>query len=211
MPLDPIKSYKLSPQLKAEIGSSARPQVRHLCVPKLPRLGFLKDISWKKTLISALIFAAIIGGYVGVKKTYEYLAWRAEQERIAQERLYESHLAQVKSEVASRDGGAYEFAQMSQEYLKNNEGEKAVVAAEISTEKDPDWRDGYINLGQIYLATNDFQKAKSTLEIARQKDPLYGQTYYLLSLAYQETKDDAAAKDAFAKAKAFGFDSEIGG
>ena len=206
-----IKSYHLSPQLKAEVGLAKIPTHKGLYVPKLPRLGFLKDISWKKTIISALVFAAIIGGYIGVKKTYEYLAWKSGQERIAQEKAYENHLAQVKSEVSSKAGDAYAFAKMSQDYLKNNDGEKAVVAAKIAVEKDPNWRDGYLNLGQIYLATNDFEKAQATLEIAKQKDPLYGQTYYLLSLAYQEVKNDAAAKQAFAKAKELGFDSEIGG
>ena len=203
---DPIKSYKLSPHLKAELGLSRKQKFSlpsfSIKLPKLP---------WKSLLVTAGVFLFVTGAYLGVKKTFEYVGRKTEAEKIAQEQEYKNHLASIRQEVVSKPLDAVGFVTLSQEYLKNGDAERAQAAAEIAPEKDPAWRDAYLNLGQVYLALNQFEKARVALETSLEKDPLCGQAHYLLSLAYQELNKDDLAKQEFAKAKKFGFETEIGG
>jgi len=205
---DRIKSYKLSPQLRAEIGSARHDK------PKI-KIDFSAiwrvRLPWKTILAGIAVFAIIIGCYTGAKKGYEVMAEKSRQAQIARQKEYDNHLAQIRSEVAAKATDAYSFATLSQEYLKGGDAERAQAAAELAVEKDGKWRDGYVNLGQIYLSVNQFEKAKTSFEKALEFDPTNGEIHYFLSLTYQELRDNEAAKREFAKAKEFGFNSEIGG
>lgn len=201
-----IKSYKLSPQLRAEIGYTRRQQKPSVNI----NFDFSK-VPFKSIAILIVVFLAFLGCYAGIKKTYEHIAWKAEQERIAQEKEYQDRLISIKSEVSSSITDAVVAVSKSQEYIKSGDGERAEVAAEIAVEKDPQWRDGYLNLGQIYMSLNKFDKAETTLKTALSKDPICGRTHYLLSLVYQERGNTDGAKLELAKAKNLGFETEIGG
>ena len=207
---DPIKSYKLSPQLRAELGT------RKLQGPQFgfgfstPKFRLFK-IPWRAIILTACVFIGIISVYLGIKKGYEYTAMKSEKARQEQLAQYQSHLAQIKVEVVSKAPDAVSAVTLSQQYLKAGDGERAEAAAIIATVKDPAWRDTYVNLGQVYLATNKFAEAKQALESALKIDPIYGEGHYLLSLAYQELNKADLAKAEFANAKKFGFEGEIGG
>lgn len=217
---DRISSYKLSPQLRAELGtgrSRARSskssgtsfdlsfELPHFLPSHKPK------IPWRAIATTVFVIVVIIGSYTGAKAAYDFAkdkAYEAEQARVQQ---YQSSLASIRDEVSTQASDAYSFVELSQKYLKDGNGERAVTAAEIATEKDPLWRDGYLNLGQIYLSVNDFDKAKLALESALDKDPTYGQTHYLLSLALGGLNDKEGSKQELSKANKFGYDSDIGG
>lgn len=207
---DPIKSYKLSPQLRAELGTRRFQKPRFDFRFSIPKIG-LSKIPWRATILTVVVFVGVSSIYFGVKKGYEYTAMKSEQARQEQLAQYQSHLAQVKTEVETKATDAVTAVALSQQYLKAGDGERAEAAAIIATGKDPVWRDTYINLGQVYLATNKFTEAKQALESALKIDPIYGETHYLLSLAYQELNKADLAKAEFAKAKKFGFEGELGG
>jgi|GEM_PF-2053508 len=209
---DKIKSYKLSPQLKAELHFTSRRNRRSGFDFELVRNKIdLSKLPWKAIGMTVLVFAIVISGYLGIKRGYDYFAQKNAQADLARQQEYQNHLQTVKDEVAKSGTDAYSFVQLSQQYIKSGDGERAEAAGELAVEKDSTWRDAYINLGQIYLSTNKFEQAKTALEDALKRDPVYGETHYLLSLAYQELKQDSKSKDEFAKAKQFGFESEIGG
>jgi tetratricopeptide (TPR) repeat protein len=165
----------------------------------------------KSVAISVAIFLAVLGGYIGVKKTYEHLATKASQQRIVQEQQYQTRLALIKTEVATGITDAPSAVAKSQEFIKAGDGERAEAAAELATQKDPLWRDAFLNLGQIYMSINKFDKAEDALKVALTKDPICGQGHYLLSLVYQERGNTDASKLELAKAKSLGFQTEIGG
>lgn len=152
-----------------------------------------------------------MSGYIGVKKGYEFTARENETKRVAQIDAYNKRIENIKNEVSSTSADAYSLVTSSQQYLQSKDVERAEAAAEMATVKDPKWRDAFINLGQVYLATNKFDKAKASFDQALKIDPLSGQAHYLMSLAEQELKNTEAAKAAFAKAKQFGFQTDIGG
>lgn len=205
---DRIKSYKLSPQLRAEIGSARHSE---------PRISidwsaiWRVRLPWKTIGVIAGVFVIVIAGYMGVEKGYGAIAEGSRRAQAEREQEYSVHLAQIKSEVAAKATDAYSYAVLSQAYLKNNDAERAQAAAELATGSDSKWRDGYVNLGQIYLSTNQFEKAKGSFDKALELDPTNGEIHYFLSLTYQELRNNEAAKQEFAKAKEFGFNSEIGG
>ena len=203
-----IKSYKLSPQLRAELGR-ARRKTRGAAFT-LPSIR-LPKIPWKPTIGVVLVCAVVVGGWAGVKRVYETrvaMAEIARQERLEQ---YQNHLQEIRSQVAAEGTDAYSFAKLSQKYLKEGDGERAEAAAQMAVEKDENWRDGHLNLGQVYLALEKFEDARGALEGALEIDPLCGHAHYMLSLVHQELNQSDEAKEAFAKAKAFGFETEIGG
>jgi len=208
---DKISSYKLSPQLRTELHFTSR-RNRHSFDFELVKkqLNFGK-LPWKAILLTVFVCALVISGYLGIKKGYDYVAEKNYQANLAREQEYQNHLKTVEVEVAKLGTDAYSFVALSQNYVKSGDGERAEAAAQVAIQKDPLWRDAYVNLGQVYLATNKFDQAKTALENALKKDPVYGQTHYLLSLVYQELNDEGKSKDEFAKAKQFGFESEIGG
>ncbi|MDH4358796.1 MAG: tetratricopeptide repeat protein [Candidatus Berkelbacteria bacterium] len=208
---DKIKSYKLSPQLKAEIGQARRRIEREF--PISIDFSFFKRIKlpWKTIGGIALAFVIIIAAYVGIKKTYEVVVEKQRQNQLAREEEYRQRLESIKTEVASKGTDAYSYVLLSQEYLKQGDGDRAIAAAEIAVERDSKWRDGYVNLGQIYLSTDRFGEARISFEKALAIDPTCGRCHYLQSLVYAELKNPEAAKQEFAKAKQFGFESEIGG
>lgn len=206
---DNLKSYKLSPQLRAELNFSkqksdpAKP-------PKIPKIPW-KKIPWKRVGIILAAFAMIVLAYGGVKKTYEYASAKSQEKQRAELATYQNHLQQIKDEVASQGTDAYSYAQLSQQFLKAKDADRAEAAAEVAVEKEPNWRDGYLNLGQVYLSVNKFEEAKTAFEKAVEIDPVYGEAHYYLSLAYQELRNTEAAKQEFAKAKKFGFETDFGG
>lgn len=205
---DRIKSYKLSPQLRAEIGSAKRFEPRlNIDFSAILRIR----LPWRAIGSVAAVFVLIIAGYIGVKKGYEAIAERSRQAQATREQEYKAHLAQIKSEVAARATDAYSYAVLGQEYLKNNDVERAQAAAELATDRDPKWRDAYVNLGQIYLSSNQFEKARDTFKKALELDPTNGEIHYFLSLTYQELRNSEAAKQEFTRAKELGFNSDIGG
>ena len=209
---DKIKSYKLSPQLRAELNFQVRSGKNNFS-NRIPLSNPLKNVKipWKSVSITVGIFLLIVAGYIGVKKTYEYTARKAETARVARLEEYNKHVEEIKTGVAKEASDAFSFLKLSQKYLKEGDGERAEAAAVLASNKDTKWRDGYINLGQVYLAVNKFDLAKQSLTQALTIDPLSGQAHYLISLAYQELNDANSAKLEFAKAKQFGFETEIGG
>jgi len=206
-----IKSYKLSPQLKAEIGQARRRIDREF--PIRVDLSFLKRIKvpWKMVGGIVLTFVVVIAAYIGIEKAYAVVVERQKQLQVAREQEYRERLESIKVEVASKATDAYSLVLLSQEYLKQGDAERAIAAAEIAVQYDSKWRDGYVNLGQIYLSTDRFEDSKTSFEEALAIDPTYGRCHYLLSLVYSELKNPEAAKQEFAKAKEFGFETEIGG
>jgi len=208
---DKIKSYKLSPQLKAELHLNQRRAHSDFSLHDAFEKVKVPKISWKAVSLTVLIFAAVISSYVGLKHAYELSAVKTAKAKAAQEQEYQERLASMKTEITTKGTDAFSFVSLAQGYLKSGDGERAIISAEISTEKDPVWSDGFVNLGQIYLATNQFEKAKTALGQALKLNPLNGQAHYFLSLTYQELNDSEGSKAEFAKARAFGFDTEIGG
>ncbi len=153
----------------------------------------------------------IITIYLGIKTGYEKAVYIAQQKTIAREQEYQNQLVEMKTQVEQEAKNAFDFVKLSQKYLNERDGQKAEVAALIATEKEPKWRDAFVNLGHVYLSVNKFEEAKETLIHALELDPINPQTHYLLYLTYQELNDEATAKQEFAKAKALGLDSDIGG
>lgn len=204
-----LKSYKLSPQLKAELNYSVKKRGSSLKF-KTPSVDFSK-VPWKKTLRISGVFLLIIAIYFGIKTGYERAVYAAEQQQIAREQEYTKQLTELKSQMEQEGDSAFSFVQLSQKYLDEHDGQKAEIAALVATEKEPKWRDAYVNLGHIYLSVNKFEEAKITLLRAVELDPINPQTHYLLYLTYQELKDESTAKQEFAKAKQFGLESDIGG
>lgn len=210
---DRIKSYKLSPQLKAELGlrrSSGKSLDISFEFPKIPNFSKVK-IPWKAIGITVFVVAVIIGSYAGVKKTYELAAEKSRAAEQAKIKQYQDRLANMRNEIIAEGTDAFSFVNLSQKYLKESDGEKAVAAAEMASEKDPLWRDAYINLGQVYLSVNEYKKAELALSTALERDPTCGQAHYLMSLTLEELSNRDGAKQEFAKAKEFGFDANIGG
>lgn len=177
---------------------------------KAPNIDF-SNFPWKKTLRFTGVFLLIIGIYFGIKIGYEKAVYATEQKSIAREQEYQKQLTNLKQQVEKEATDAFSFVQLSQKYIDERDGQKAEIAALIATEKEPKWRDAFVNLGHVYLSVNKFEEAKIALTRAIEIDPLHPQTHYLLYLTYQELKNEQAAKQEFAKAKAFGFESEIGG
>lgn len=204
-----LKSYKLSPQLKAELNYSLKRQKNNLNF-RPPKID-LSRFPWKKTLQIAGFFLLIISAYLGVKTGYEKAALAAKQRQIAKEQEYQKQISQLKQEIEAQASDAFGFVELSQKYLRERDGQRAELAALIASEKEPGWRDAFVNLGHIYLSVNKFQEAKTALLKAVELDPVNPQTHYLLYLTYQELKDDKAAKQEFAKAQNFGWEKEIGG
>ena len=203
-----LKPYKLSAQLKAELHhkrSSSTPFVRS-------NFSFnFKKIPFKGIGLVLGVFSFIIISYLGAKSVYEYSATKNQVAKQTQIENYEKHLERINNEVATLATDAKGFVTLSQDFLKSKEIEKAEAAAKFSIEKDPLWRDAYMNQGHVMLVANKFEQAKTSFEKALEIDPLCGQAHYFLSLSYQELKNNEAAKKAFAKAKQFGFETEIGG
>lgn len=208
---DKISSYKLSPQLRTELHFTSRRNRHSFDFEMLKKQLNFSKLPWKAIGLTIFVFAVVISAYLGIKKGYDYVAQKNYQANLARQSEYQNHLKIVEGEIAKLGTDAYSFVQLSQNYVKSGDGERAEAAAQIAVAKDPAWRDAYVNLGQVYLATNKFDQAKTALEGALKRDPVYGETHYLLSLVYQELKDDGKSKDEFAKAKQFGFESEIGG
>lgn len=209
---DSLKSYKLSPQLKAEINFQRRLAHRR---PKIDlsvfeSIKFVK-LPWRSIAVTAGVFLIIISAYIGIREGYKYTEHKSELARQKQLEAYNAHLAQITTEVEALSPTALAAVQSSQNYIKFDDAERAEAAAKIAVSKDPKWRDGFVNLGQIYLSLNKFDLAKETLEQALTIDPLDGQTHYLLSLVYQEMNDSNSAKQEFAEAQNFGFQADIGG
>lgn len=208
---DPIKSYKLSPQLRSELHFASR-RNRHAFEFEMPPASdVLKKLPWKAIGLTVIVFAVIISAYLGIKKGYDYVVAKNEAENLAREQEYQNRLVSIKEEVSKYGSTAYDFVKLSQNYIKSGDAERAEASAQLAVEKDGNWRDGFINLGQIYLSVNKFDQAKSALESALKRDPVFGQTHYLLALTYQELNEDDKSKTEYAKAKEFGFQSEIGG
>lgn len=206
-----IKSYKLSPQLKAELHFNSRRTTSEFSLHDAFEKVKMPKVSWKAIALTVVLFAVIISSYMGIKRAYEVASVKSAQTKAAAEEDYQNRLSSIRNEVAAKGTDAFSFVELSQQYLKSSDGERSVAAAEIATEKDAIWSDGFVNLGQVYLATNQFDRAKTALEQALKLNPLNGQAHYFLSLAYQELNDSAASKAEFAKAKTFGFDADIGG
>ena len=204
-----IKSYKLSPQLKAELNYSIKKQGRPICF-KAPKID-LSRVPWKKTLRISGVFLLIVAIYFGIKTGYERAVRVAEQTQIAREQEYTKQLGELKSQMEKEGDSAFSFVQLSQKYLEERDGQKAEIAALIATEKEPKWRDAHVNLGHVYLSVNKFQEAETALLRAVELDPINPQTHYLLYLTYQELNNENTAKQEFAKAKEFGLESDIGG
>lgn len=204
-----IRSYKLSPQLKAELNYSIKKSGKTLAF-KAPKID-ISNFPWKKTLRVGGVLLLIITIYLGIKTGYEKAVYIAQQKTIAREQEYQNQLVEMKTQVEQEAKNAFDFVKLSQKYLNERDGQKAEVAALIATEKEPKWRDAFVNLGHVYLSVNKFEEAKETLIHALELDPINPQTHYLLYLTYQELNDEATAKQEFAKAKALGLDSDIGG
>lgn len=202
-----IKSYSLSTQLKAELNFRSPSSVKSL---KNIHIDWHK-FPLKKVGIFVLSFVLVIGAYMGIKSLYEIQATKTARAKTKQLETYKQHLAEIKAEVENKGSDAAGYANLSQEYLKNKDIERAEVSAQLAVEKNSVWRDAYLNEGHVFLVANKFNEAKAAFEKALEIDPLCGQAHYLLSLTYQELKDNNAAKSEFAKAKAFGFETQIGG
>ena len=202
-----IKSYRLSAQLKAELNFKQKSPSSYL---KNIRIDFRK-IPFKGIAIFIGVFAVVISGYMGVKTLYEKQSAKNEQIRQAKLQSYQDHLAEIKAEVLNKNVDSDGYVALTQDYLKQKDIERAEQAAVLAVEKNPIWRDAYINQGHVMLVANKFELAKASFEKALEIDPLCGQAHYLLSLTYQELKDNTSAKASFAKAKQFGFETEIGG
>jgi cytochrome c-type biogenesis protein CcmH/NrfG len=203
---DHIKSYKLSPQLQAEIvyarqAVSAKNSIK---------------INWsrfpvKSVLIGLLAVVIILSGYAGTKKVYQKVAYHRQQEAIKVQEEVAKRIEAIRQEVANKNLSSQDYLVLSQKYLQSGDGDRAQIAAELSTQKDPNWRDAFVNLGRVYMSVNQFDKAKDAFRNAIAIDPIYGNSHYLLYLAYQESRDTDGAKQELTKAKKFGFDLEIGG
>jgi len=201
-----IKSYKLSPQLKAEIGCSQK--------NSSPKPSFKIEwskIPFKAIAISAVAIALCLGGYIGIKKTYERIAYNRNQKALQAQKDYEARLATIKDEVAKKNLSGPDYVLLSQNYLEQGDGERAEAAAELGANSDKAWRDGYVNLARIYMSINKFNEAKGAIASAVAIDPICGNCHYLAYLANQELNNSDEAKIELAKAKKFGFDMEIGG
>lgn len=201
-----IKSYKLSPQLQAEIGYARK---------SVPAKASVK-VDWSKIPVKSILvgffaIAVVLGGYAGVKKAYQKVAYNRQQEAIKSHQELEQKLAKTRQEVSDKNLASQDYLILSQNYLQEGDGDRAQIAAELSAQKDPDWRDAFVNLGRIYMSVNQFDKAKEAFKSAIAIDPIYGNSHYLLYLACQESRDTEGAKQELAKAKKFGFDLEIGG
>ncbi len=210
-----LKSYHLSAQLKAELHHN-RKSATSFSSFKYSPIDLITSINLKKVPFKGIglvlgVFALIVMSYIGIKSVYEYSAKSNEAAMVAQKQTYEEHITKIKAEVASQATDALGFVALSEQFLKNKDVERAEAAARLAVEKDASWRDGYINQGHVLLVANKFDEAKTAFEQALKIDPLCGQAHYLLSLTYQELKDNTTAKKEFAKAKQFGFETEIGG
>jgi len=206
-----IKSYKLSPQLRSELNFSHKKNSTSFNFNRSSFSPNLENLPWKGILAVVGVFVAITLGYLGIKKGYEYTAKKNDERTAQQLAAYNNRIENIKQEVASSSANAFSLVTSSQGYLKNKDVERAEAAAELAVTKDPKWRDAFVNLGQVYLATNKFDKAKTAFSSALKIDPLSGQAHYLMSLAEQELKNTESAKAEFAKAKQFGFQTDIGG
>lgn len=203
---DRIKSYKLSPQLQAEIGyarqgASTKDSIK---------------IDWSKfpvksVLVSILAVVVILGGYAGVKRVYQKIAHNRQQEAIRVQQEIAQRVEAARQEVVDKNLSSQDYFVLSQNYLQSGDGDRAQIAAELSAQKDPVWRDAFVNLGRVYMSVNQFDKAKEAFKSAIAIDPIYGNSHYLLYLACQESRDTDGAKQELTKAKKFGFDLEIGG
>lgn len=203
---DRIKSYKLSPQLQAEIGY-ARQGVNTKNSIKID----WSRLPIKSVLIGLLAVAIILSGYAGAKKIYQKVAYRRQQEAMKVQEEVAKRIEATRQEVANKNLSSQEYLVLSQNYLQSGDGDRAQIAAELSTQKDPNWRDAFVNLGRVYMSVNQFDKAKGAFKNAITIDPIYGNSHYLLYLACQESRDTDGAKQELTKAKKFGFDLEIGG
>lgn len=203
----------MSPQLKAEIGVS-RWKNKSLDIPfEFPRFSSFskKKVPYRTIAIISGVFVLVVGAYIGVMKTYEFAKVKSAQAQEAKLQAYNDYVSNLRNEVASEASDAYSLQTLSQKYLKEGNGEKALAAAELVTERDPLWRDGFLNLGQVYMALNQFDKAKRSLESALLRDPTCGQAHYFMYLVMEELNDKNSAKAEYAKAKIFGFETEYGG
>lgn len=202
-----IKSYKLSAGLKAEL--NLRQKKNHNIFRNF-RFD-IKKVPFKLIGIFTGVFVLITCSYLGIKSLYEIQSSKNQKARQAKMETYEQHLATLKAEVASKGLDAEGYVTLTQDYLNKKDVERAEEAALLAVEKNPLWRDAYINQGHVLLVANKFEKAKTAFEKALEIDPICGQAHYFLSLTYQELKNNNAAKAEFAKAKQFGFETEIGG
>ncbi|OQA53474.1 MAG: Tetratricopeptide repeat protein [candidate division WS2 bacterium ADurb.Bin280] len=210
-----ISSYKLSAQLKAEIGVS-RWKNRSLDIPfSLPsfsKLGTTKEkIPYKKISVALGVFALIISAYIGVMKTYEFAKLKSAKAQEQKLQAYNDYVDNLRSEIEKEATDAYSFQALSQKYIKEGNGEKALAAAQMAVQKDPIWRDGFLNLGHVYMTLNQFEKAKDALQSALERDPTCGQAHYFMYLVLDELNEKTLAKEEYAKANIFGFETQYGG
>jgi cytochrome c-type biogenesis protein CcmH/NrfG len=208
---DKISSYKLSPQIKAELHLNCKRGSSDFSLSDAFEKIKLPKIRWNAVALTVFVFAVVITSYLGIKHAYELALTKTQAARAAQEQDYQNRLTALRNEVIAKGTDAYSFVELSQSYLKSGDGDRALAAAEIATQKDSSWRDGFINLGQIYLSVNQFDSAKTALETALKIDPLSGQAHYYMSMVDQELNNSDASKAELAKAKEFGYNTNIGG
>ena len=70
--------------------------------------------------------------------------------------------------------------------MSENKLDEALSQYAKAIEIDPEYAEGYCNMGLIYLNTGEFEKAEKQLQMSIQKDPDMTGSYFNLGMLYQE-------------------------
>jgi tetratricopeptide (TPR) repeat protein len=90
-------------------------------------------------------------------------------------------------------------------FWKSGERKKAVEVWEDNVRQFPTHRDSWYNLGLAYGRDDQFQRAIECLKKVIEIDPSDGQAWWYLGFTYRMNGDQINSKQAYAKAKALGW------
>lgn len=171
-----------------------RPTMPQITIPKIPSRYFI----WAFLIISA--GCALWWGGNKAKELISHRQYQRQQAAVAQAQAAEES---IKNEVKSQAKDAISAVRAGQNYLQNNDLQKAEAAFEIAIQYDSNWRDALVALADTQLQLEEYDAANTTLQKATEIDPLYPTTQQLFSVLYAKTDKPDAAKIASQKATYF--------
>ncbi len=183
---------------KPNISRSPRP------LPKLP---------WRYIAVGIGMLMLVGLGWFGVTKIQGWLSHRSaesEAARVASESQRRAELEKsIGDQITSSMGGAALWEQK----MKDGQTEEALVAAKITLNLQPNWRDGYLMLASSQIAGKNYLEAEESLLKALDLDPIYPLSHQLLATLYEATdkKTEAAVETEKATSLAEKTGTPIGG
>ena len=86
---------------------------------------------------------------------------------------------------------------LAEQLLKEEKFDEALIQYKKTLDMDPEWAEGYCNVGLIHLNKGEFTEAEENLQISLSKDENLVEAYFNLGCDYQEKSDYEKALSFF--------------